>query len=383
MISFSAVCADRRTLRAHPGRVKPRNLLGLVTSAVLATTVAFWLVRRGPGPLPAAPREAPPATVRTLVVRTEPLEETLVATGTVRAEESVELRPEISGLLTQIHFQEGTLIQAGKILVSLNDAELRANLQRAVYRRELAELKTHRLDHLRDQGGVTQQEYDIAASELNVLNAEVAVIEAQLAHTKILAPFDGIIGLRSVSVGAYVTPATRIATFQRLDRLKVDFSIPEKYADRLDPTHAVSVQLAGPGPALAGTIAAIEPLIDPSTRTAQIRAICANPGGRLLPGGLATVRLTLARTPDALLVPAMALVPGAQEQTVFVVRDGKVQRRSVQTRARTDTSVQVVSGLKAGEMIVVSGQGQLRPGQSVKPEAALPAGGSSATAAAN
>jgi len=363
-------------------RVKLKLFLAFI-GTVLATMAVVWLVRRGPGPKAATAGETPPATVRTLLVRAEPLEETLVATGTVRADESVELRSEISGLLTRIHFLDGTPIRAGEVLVSLNDSELRANLQRAVYRRELAELKTRRLAHLRDLGGVTQQEYDISASELNVLTAEVAVIEAQLEHTRILAPFDGVVGLRSVSVGAFVTPATRIATFQRLDRLKVDFSVPEKYADRLDPTHAVSVQLAGPGPALAGTIAAIEPLIDPSTRTALIRAVCANPGGRLLPGGLATVRLTLARTPDALLVPAMALVPGAQEQTVFVVRDGKVQRRSVQTRARTDTSVQVVSGLKAGEMIVVSGQGQLRPGQSVKPVAALPAGGSSATAAAN
>lgn len=350
--------------------MKKKLILAAVTGVALVTALVILRPTRGtPGAPPAAAaksREAPAAPVRTLVLQAQPLDESLVATGTVRADESVDLRPEVSGRLTRIHFQEGAAVRAGELLVSLDDSELRASLQRAAYRRDLAALKTNRLARLRDQGGVTEQDHDIAASELNVLTAEVAVIEAQLAHTRIRAPFDGVIGLRSVSEGAYVTPATRIATFQRLDRLKVDFSVPEKYLGRLSPARELTIELAGAGPPLVGRIHAIDPLIDPATRMALVRAGFANPAGRYLSGGFATVRLVLDRTPDALLVPASALVPGAQGASVFVVKDGKAVRRQVRTRVRTDTAVEVIDGLRPNETIVVSGHGQLRNGQEVQ-----------------
>jgi len=304
--------------------------------------------------------------VRTLVVAAQSLEEELIATGTIRADESIEVRPEISGKLMKIHFQEGGVVRAGELLVVINDAELRASRQRAIYRRELAELKTRRLALLRDRGGVTQQDYDIAASELDVLNAEVTVIEAQLAHTEIRAPFDGVVGLRTVSEGAYVTPATRIATFQRLDRLKVDFSVPEKYAFRLDPEGAVDVTVADGGRPLAGRILAFEPLVDAATRTVQVRATCPNPTGRLFSGGFVRVRLRLNRIPDAILVPAQALVPGATDQGVYVIENGQARRRVVRTGTRTGEAVQILEGLRAGDLLIVSNLQQMRAGLPVR-----------------
>lgn len=347
-----------------------RLLFCTALGAVVAVAVTMAVRARGTTATPSAAAPAEPAEgqpVRTVTIQGQPFDETIVATGTVRADESIEVRAEISGKITRIHFQEGSPVRAGELLVSINDAELRASLQRAVYRRELAELKTKRLSTLRNQGGVTQQDYDIAVSELNVLTAEVALIQAQLDHMEIRAPFDGVVGLRSVSEGAFVTPTTRIATFQRLDRLKVDFSIPEKYATRVSADAPVVVTLAGSTQPLTGKIHAIEPLVDAATRTVLVRAVCPNPSGRLFSGGFVSVKLALARLPDAILVPALALVPGAADQSVFVVENGQARRRAVKTGTRTESTVQILDGLKPGDRLIVSGLQQLRPGLPVRP----------------
>jgi len=317
--------------------------------------------------------------VHTMTVRSQVLEESVTATGTVRAEESIDVQPEVAGKLVKICFEEGTSVRAGELLALINDSELRATLQRATHRRELARLKVRRLTTLVEKGGVPQQDHDIATSELNVFEAEVTLIEAQLARTEIRAPFDGVVGLRHVSEGAYVTPGTRIATFQRMDRLKVDFNIPEKYAHRIGLGGEVSIMAAGSAQPLIGKVHAIEPLVDAATRTVQVRAVCANPSGRLFSGGFARVRLSLPRIPDAILVPSLALVPGASEQSVYVVENGRASRRVVLTGTRTDTAVQIVAGLRPSELVIISNLQQIRPGLEVR---AVPDGVRTISAAA-
>jgi membrane fusion protein, multidrug efflux system len=304
--------------------------------------------------------------VQTVTIQFQALEESVAATGTVRAEESIDVQPEVSGKLLKIFFHEGTVVRAGELLARINDSELRATHQRAVYRRELAGLKARRISQLVANGGVTQQEYDIAISEFNVLEAEVSLIEAQLARTEIRAPFDGVIGLRNVSEGAYVTPLTKIATFQRLDQLKVDFALPEKYAYRIKPDSEVSISVAGGSQPLQGRVYAVDPRIDGATRTVLVRALCPNPGGRLLSGGFVSVRLALARVPDAILVPSFAVLLGVNEKSVFVVENGKASRRVVSTGTRTNSAVQILEGLRSGDTIITSGLQQLRDGQPVR-----------------
>jgi membrane fusion protein, multidrug efflux system len=250
--------------------------------------------------------------------------------------------------------------------VKLNDAEPRATLQRTTYRMELAELKERRLAKLLETSSVNQQDYDAGLSELSVLRAEVALVEAQLAKMEIRAPFDGVVGLRFVSEGAFVTPATRVATLQRFDRLKIDFSIPEKYAFRIRIGSLITFAVDGGGRHHSGEIYAIDPRIDAGTRTVLIRAICPNPDQRLLPGAFANVHFKLAEVTDALLVPATAVIPGLSEKNVFVVHEGKAVRRPVQIGVRTESSVQIIDGLAAGETVITSGIQQLRAGQAVK-----------------
>jgi membrane fusion protein (multidrug efflux system) len=200
--------------------------------------------------------------------------------------------------------------------------------------------------------------------EVQVQEAEIALVRAQIAGTEIRAPFDGVVGLRFVSLGAYVGAATRIASLQQFDRLKIDFSVPEKYAARVKPGNAVTFRTAD-GAAHAGEVYAVDPRVDSSTRTLLVRAVCRNDRMRLLPGAFANVDVALSRVNDAIMIPAEALVPGLDERTVYVMEGGIARRRAIEAGARDATSVHVLAGLAAGDAVITSGLVQLRDGQAV------------------
>jgi membrane fusion protein, multidrug efflux system len=306
-----------------------------------------------------------PVRVSAVVVTSSKLSEAVSATGTLLAEEGVELQAESNGKVVAIRFTEGARVRKGDLLVKLNDADLVATHSRAKYRKQIAVLRERRLAQLLKQGVARQEEYDTALNELNIQDAEIELTEAQIAKTEIRAPFDGVVGLRYVSEGSFVNASTRIATLQRLDRLKVDFSIPEKYATRIRLGSPIAFTVAGADRKFAGEIYALDPRIDSATRTVLIRALCPNPEARLLPGTFANVGVTLSELNGALLIPAVAVVPGLEEKNVFVVKDGKAERRAVQTGTRTESTVHILSGLAAGDVVITSGLQQMRAGQDV------------------
>lgn len=306
-----------------------------------------------------------PIRVSTFTVAAGQFAEKVSSTGTLLAEEAVELQAEINGKVVALDFREGSRVKKGHLLVKLNDADLQASLERATHRRELATLRERRIKQLLKQGVARQEEYDIALSELDIQNAEVELIRAQIQKTEVRAPFDGVVGLRYVSEGAFVNAATRVATLQRLDKLKIDFSVPEKYAYRIQPGSPVTFTIAGGDRTYSGQIYAFDPRIDSTTRTVLIRALCPNPNGRLLPGAFAHVELTLQQLDDAMLIPALAVVPGLAEKNVFIVQDGKAERRAVETGTRLESTVHILSGLQPGDVVITSGLQQIRPGQAV------------------
>jgi membrane fusion protein (multidrug efflux system) len=257
-------------------------------------------------------------------------------------------------------------VRSGDLLLKLNDADLRASLDRALRRHELAAVRERRLAQLVRERLVSQDDYDIARSEMLVQDSEVELIRAQIAKTEIRAPFDGVIGLRHVSEGALVSASTPVATLQQIDRLKVDFAVSERYAQRISAGQPVSFRVAGSDRTHAGRIYAIDPRVDTSTRTILVRAACDNTQGRLLPGSFASLEMAIARIPDALLVPAEALESGVDGKVLYVVKDGVAHRRIVHTGSRTATLVQIIDGLAAGEQIVVSGLQQMDDGVNIK-----------------
>lgn len=314
----------------------------------------------------AAPFRSAPLKVKTFLVEPTLFAETISATGTVRADESVELQAEISGKVVSINFTEGTLVKKGDLLVKLNDSDLRANLERYRHSKDLAEGRFRRYSQLFNQKVVTQDDYDSAFSEMNVQQSFIDLYEAQIEKTEIRAPFDGVVGLRYVSVGALVTASTQIATLQRLDELKIDFSVPEKYAGRIKVGSDIRFSVADGLRQYSGRIYAIDPRIDSGTRSLMVRAVGANPDGSLLSGAFTNVVVPLQQLADAMLIPAEAVIPGLDEKNVFVIQDGVAQRRAVETGSRTSTQVQILSGLQPGDRVITSGLQTMRANQPVE-----------------
>ncbi len=344
-----------------------RILFILAALAIVAALAAPKLKSsNGVASAPAARADEPRAlSVTVEEVTPERLTERLSTTGTIRANEQVELVSEISGKIDEIRFREGSRVAAGQLLLKIDDTELQAQREREQFRLELAERRERQKKQLRDQGVISEDEYDVALNEANVLRSQLRLIEAQLAKTEIRAPFAGVIGLRYVSDGSYLSPQKRIATLQDVDSVKVDFSVPEKYASRVKPGGEIAFSVKGDERTFTAEIYAVEPSVDADTRSLSLRARSANPDGALVPGAFADVELVVAEFDDALTVPAIAVVPELGGKKVFVVEGGKAQPRAVETGIRTDERVQIVSGLAPGERVIVSAIQQLRAGLEV------------------
>ena len=299
-------------------------------------------------------------------VSTGLLEDRIYTTGTIRANESVDLVSEASGKVTGIFFQEGRTVSQGDLLLKINDEDLQAELDRARVRLSLAQKREERNAQLLERGSISQDEYDLTNNELQVLEAEIRVIEAQVNRTEIRAPFNGVIGLRYVSEGSYISPQSRIGTLQSLNPIKIDFSVPEKYVGRVSAGDEISFRVAGLDQVFRGTIYAVEPGVRQETRSLQLRAISRNTGVTLLPGAFADIELLIERIEGALTVPSIAVMPELQGQKVFVYRSGRVEPQPVHTGIRTDEVVQVIDGLVEGDTVIVSGLQMVRPGQFVE-----------------
>lgn len=296
----------------------------------------------------------------------ETIEDRIFSSGSVQANEMVELTAEASGIITGIFFEEGREVEKGQLLVKINDSELQAQKQRAEYRLNLAEQREERQRRLLERGGISQDDYDATLNEVNVLRSEVRLIDAQIDRTEVRAPFSGIIGLKYVSEGAYITPASRIASLQEVDPIKIDFSIPERHLSRVSVGDRIIFSVQGVDSTFAGRVYAIEPRIDTQTRTLQIRALSPNTENLLFPGAFATITLIMEEISNALMVPAISVIPELNAQKLFVLRDGKVDEVRVQTGIRTSEKVQIISGLERGDLVLTTGLLQVRPGMEVE-----------------
>lgn len=315
-----------------------------------------------------AGREEAPMRVDAAVVQRGSMQERIRTTGTLQADESVELTGETSGKITEIRFEEGTRVQRGELLVQINDAELQAEKKRLTHRLQLATDRAERQKQLLAEGGVSQEEYDATVNEVEVLKAELELVEARIEKTKVRAPFNGIVGLREVSEGAYVSPQTKITTLQRINPIKIDFSVSEQYASRVRAGQSIVFTVRGRDRPLSGQVYAANTDVDPDTRTLQLRARTPNPDGTLRPGMFANVTVTLGTIDDAIVVPSFAVVPTLDGQRVFLYENGTAQPQNVTLGIRTDSTVQVTDGLSLRDTVLTSGIQELRAGLPVRIE---------------
>lgn len=320
----------------------------------------------GPADTGSHQQQSSATSIDATVVRPGPIANQLQTTGTLRADESVALTAEASGRVTQILFEEGQRVEKGELLVQINDAELQAEKQRLQYRLELVRDRAERQKRLLEQGGVSQEEVDSIVNEVNVLESELQLVEAQIEKTQIRAPFTGTIGLRQISEGSYLSPQTTIATLQRVRPIKIDLSVPAKYSTQVREGQPIQFRVRGSDQTYEAEVYAIEPQIASETRSLPMRARTANSDGSLRPGAFADVTVVLDTVPDALTVPAFAVTPSLGTQRLFVVENGTAQPRNVTLGVRTDSTVQITDGLAPGDTVITSGIQNLRAGLNVK-----------------
>lgn len=307
----------------------------------------------------------PPTVVDVMIATPQNIANTVEANGSVVAGESLEIRSEISGRLTYLNVAEGSHIGKGTVVARINDADLRAQLNKVKVQLSLAQTTVERYKKLLDIQGINRADYDIAVNQVNSLRADIQIIQADIAKTVIRAPFTGTVGLRQVSNGAYVTPQTVIATLQQLGTIRIDFTLPEAYGNLLKKGNTVLVETdANGGVKRRATIIAVEPQISTTTRNVIVRARLVDPAN-LNPGSFVKVYVD-AGEESGMLVPANAIIPDAKAKQVVIVKEGKAKFVEIKTGVRQPGAVQVTSGLSAGDSVVVSGVLFARPNNKLK-----------------
>ncbi len=315
-----------------------------------------------------AQRQGQPSalSVQGYLVDPEPFRETIFTTGNVLADEEIYIRPETSGRITGIYFDEDSEVREGDLLVKLNDSELQQELRRISYQINLARIREQRQKELLNRNAIAQEDYDMVLNELNTLKAQSDRVQAQIDKMEIRAPFDGVIGLQEVSTGSYVTPDVVISGLQKIDRVKIDFSIPERFRASVRRDQIIRFRVEGSEELLEARIYALQPRVDRDTRTLRMRAIAPNPGGLILPGAFARVEVDLSQIDEALLIPSEALVPEMTGYSVFVYEDGKARSKEVQIGTRTDRRVLIREGISARDTVITTGLLQIRDGMAVR-----------------
>jgi membrane fusion protein (multidrug efflux system) len=313
------------------------------------------------------PAELPLPPVRAAMVIRETLNVEVTAVGTLRADETVVVRPETAGRIATIHFREGQTVRQGEPLVTLDQDEYQAQLASSAAQLALEESSFRRLQDLDRKNLTSQQNLDEARAKLDAARAQHELNRVRLDKTVIRAPFDGTVGLRLVSPGAYVKTGDDIANLESLGSMKLDFRVPETYLARLASGQTLAVRVdAWPNQSFEGTIYAIEPGVDEETRTVLLRARLPNKGNKLRPGLFARVSLVLERRENALIAPEQAIVPVGQRTFVYRVIDSKAVMTPVKLGLRRPGQVEILEGLNAGDVVVTDGQLKIRDGVAVK-----------------
>jgi membrane fusion protein (multidrug efflux system) len=361
----------------HPARelnlimvIPIRSTTSLVFGVALAALSSLFLGGCGQGTGKQTNREGSgrsnALSVEAVVIRPQVLDNKIFTTGTLLANEEVVLRPEVSGRVIGVFFQEGSRIAKGTLMLKIDDRELQAQHKRKKLEEKQASDEESRKRSLYDIKAISQEEYDKTLNTLRMIQADKEVIESQIGKTEIRAPFNGVVGLRYVSEGGFVSPNMLAATMQELDPMKVEFSVPEKYAKEIKSGIEILVRAGDSEKDHKGVIYALETKIDPNTRTIKARGKIPNADGTMIPGAFAKVEITLAKLSDAIVIPSGAVIPELNGEKVFICINGKAKQVFIKTGIRTEKNIQIVSGLAANDTLIVTGLLQLSDGKDVQ-----------------
>ena len=310
---------------------------------------------------PIAPKPTPAPVVDVLIASAQNISNEIIANGTVVANQYVELHPEASGRLIYLNVPEGKYVTAGTIIARVNDADLKAQVEKSKVQLDLAQKTEDRYRQLLAVNGINQSDYDAALNTVNGFKADIDYNQALLEKTVLRAPFSGIMGLRKVSLGAYVSPTTLIATLQQLEKIKIDFTVPEEYHSIIKKGAFVDVELdVSKQTKSRAQIIAVEPQVNQSSRNLVVRAVLQNTKAN--PGGFVKVHINAGVDKRAIMVPTNSLIPDDKNNQIILVRNGKAFFVNVKTGVRLANNVEVTSNIKEGDSVVVTGVLFARPG---------------------
>jgi len=331
--------------------------------------VAFWGCKKDNKTTDSAQNSiaAPKALiVEGIVAKMTKTNENINTTGSVIANEEMELRSEISGKIKSINFKEGTFVNKGQLLVKLEDDDLQAQWNKLKVEIELAEKKETRQKKLLTSSAITEDEYESTMMNLKILKTNEDILKAAIQKTKIIAPFSGIVGLRSVSLGAFISPMDVVATIQNIQPLKLEFSVPEKYNNLIPSGKVIQFAIAGVSETLTAKVYAKEPKIDPNTRTSKIRATFSNPSNKIFPGSYANINIPIGKQIEVIMIPTQAYIPQQEGASVLIKKNGMVTPIPVTAGDRTERYIEILEGLNAGDTVLTTGILQLKAGMPVE-----------------
>jgi membrane fusion protein (multidrug efflux system) len=346
----------------------PGWFIALVVIALLIGSKFLFFSKKDESSAQAAKgKSGAPLAATYVLAKPQSLKNNVYSSGKIGAFNEVDIMPEVSGKLSAIYFKEGEHVSKGTLLAKINDADLQAQLLKNKTQLKLSEEKLDRAKKLLDIKGLSQEEYDMQAAEVNTLKADQQFISAQLSKTSLVAPFDGVVGLRNVSEGAYVNSSTVIASLVQLKPLFVEFSVPERYSSTLKKDMAIkfSYENTGTTKEYEAHIYAIEPKVDEFTKTVKCRALYKG-DQPLFPGSFVKVFVELSDIANAIMIPTQSIIPVLKGQKVIISKNGMAEERMVITGIRTDVQIQIIEGLSEGDTVLTSGLLAAKPGTKLK-----------------
>lgn len=354
----------------NPTKQTPVRTGFFLIALLLLSSCEFFSKKQSPPEEEASSAEtAPPpraTPVDGFIVRPSSLEQVINTTGNLIAYESVDISPERAGMLESLHFEESSYVKEGTLLAQIDDEELRAQMHRLKVNQELAEKEVARGKELLAIQGISQEELDRLVNRVDELQAEQKLVQIQIDKSKIYAPFSGVLGLRQISKGAYVTPNTVLVQLRQLNPIKLEFDVPERYLSKVKQGQELAFTTEGSAEEYSARVYAIGTEISPSTRTFKVRAVAQNPRRRLKPGQFARINLVTGVDPQAKLVPTDAVIPVLEGKQVFVARSGRAIATKVITDDRQAAEVQVIDGIAIGDTVIVSGLLGLTDGMPIR-----------------
>ncbi len=315
---------------------------------------------------PAAKPPAPVSKAEGYIVTPKLLSQGLEVPGSLAPYAETELHPEVSGRVTAIYFKEGSYVNQGAMILKIYDGDLQAQLKKLQVQLKVAEQTAARYEALLKIGGVSQQEYDMQALSVNTIKADMNIVSTSISKTSLRAPFSGKLGLSTLSIGAYITPATVVATLRKVSQLKLSFTVPEKYGPKMKIGNLVHFSVENNPTVYTAKITATENNITEENRSLNVNGVVVKPDAQLIAGAFARVQIPLGENDAALMIPTQAIIPEARNKKVIAVRNGLASMEVVTLGTRDSAMVEITSGLKAGDTVLISGLLTTKPGSKVQ-----------------